>query len=155
MARYELPADRVTLHDCVITGIAVDGKLLELRFDGGVRLIPGTDVNPTDECQATGPAVMRIRSVEPGEDSVILQRELRLFGRTILSLWKEVSVAQMAQYIRRQPLEVITVLYDGIGMMLDGWAKAAYGSFGLYDSRFLWRIFAPDAVFCFDEIHHQ
>lgn len=155
MARYELPADGcpVSLHDCVITGVNVDGNMLELRFDGGINLIPESELNPGTLVISTGPAVLRIRSVAPGEDHVILQRDLRLFGRTVLSLWKELTVAQMTQYIRRHPLEVITRLQDGAGMLLDGWAKTGRGSFGLYDSRFLWRIFALEAVFCFDEIH--
>ena len=155
MARYELSADGggVSLHDCVITGVTVDGNMLELRLDGGVNLIPESELNPGKLVISTSPAVLRIRSVAPGEDCVILQRDLRLFGRTVLSLWKEVTVAQMTQYIRRHPLEVITRLQDGVGMLLDGWAKTGRGSFGLYDSRFLWRIFALEAVFCFDEIH--
>lgn len=156
MARYELPADggMVSLHDCVITGISADGSMLELHFDSGVNLRPESELNPGKLVISTGPAVMRIRSVAPGEEEIILQRELRLFSRTILSLWKEVTVAQMARRIVKQPLEVITRLHDGPGLLLDGWAKTGRGSFGLYDSRFLWRIFALEAVFCFDEIRN-
>jgi len=125
-----------SLHDSFITAAAFENKVLYMRFEGGIILLPGTWVNPSKNRSYRSDAALvaattddRRVSIPQDAIDVLIHGENRIFGKTVGHYQKEISIDALTADIRKNPGKYqITDVYsseDGGKMFFRGVIHAA------------------------------
>ncbi len=120
-----------SLHDSYITAAAFENKVLYMRFEGGIILLPKTWFNPSKERSYRSDAALVALTTEDGRVSipqdavnVRIYGENRLFGKVVGHYRKEISIDALTADIRKNPgkYEMIDVYSseDGEQMFFRG-----------------------------------
>lgn len=98
----------IGLHDCRAAHMTVSDDRIEFTFDEGFVVLPGNEHNSHNRARMTDKASLVISKYDL--ESVYVFREIRLFGKRILTIRKNISLNELADRINcgKWQLEFIT-----------------------------------------------